>query len=115
MKALMKEGLSSMENLKTQTVKHKYIVKLTCSTPFNRICRAGYSPNTIIYMPVTESVSAALKETAQCCKSFGEPGTYDVSVCLETARDEELYANTMVAPDACTFLRKCAEDAAMPR
>lgn len=102
-----------MENLKTQTVKNMYVVEITCSVPFNLIYCAGYPPTTIVYMPVAESVSAALKATARWFSNLGDPGTYDVSVCLKTARDKELYANTMVAPDAYTFLRKCAEDAAM--
>lgn len=96
-----------MESLKTQTVKHTYLVTLTTSdTP---AC-LGCQRTSVI---CAESVSAALRELAPALKANNIGGTYDVSVRLETARDKELYANTLVAPDAYTFLRRCAEDAAL--
>ncbi len=93
-----------MENLKTQTVKHTYEITFRCAA----------EPEDAITFPVTaESVSAALKTAARGCTDNSVSSTYDVSVCLADAPSNELYANTLVAPDAYTFLRKCAEDAAM--
>lgn len=92
-----------MENLKTQTVKHTYYVTLICSNV----------PTTEdTYIIDAESLPAALREAANRCIDSAESGTYDVSVrCPKT--DKEIYANTLVAPDAYSFLRKCAVDAAM--
>lgn len=96
-----------MESLKTQTVKHEYLVTLTTS---DTAACLGCQRTSVI---CAESVSAALRELASAFKANDTGGTYDVSVRLVSAPDEELYANTLVAPDAYTFLRKCAEDAAL--
>lgn len=106
MKALMKEGLSSMENLKTQTVKHTYLVTLTTSD--TAACLGCQRTAAIC----AESVSAALREFSAEFEHCDACGAYDVAVSLADAPERELYANTLVAPDAYTFLRKCAEDAA---
>ena len=110
MKDLTREDLSSMENLKTQTVKNRYIVALKCVSALPLSYEAGrYScrDSTIF----AESISAALREAAERQTGLCFLGTYDVSVRLADDPDEELYANTLVAPDAYSFLRKCAEDA----
>lgn len=96
-----------MENLKTQTVKRVYLVTLT--TPNTLACLS--SRNT--YSICAESVSAALREFSAEFEHCDACGAYDVAVSLADAPERELYANTLVAPDAYTFLRKCAEDAAM--
>ena len=95
-----------MKNLKTQTVKHTYLVTLTTSD--TAACFGCQRTSAIC----AESVSAALRELASVFTADNTGGTYDVSVRLENARNDELYANTLVAPDAYTFLRKCAVDAA---
>ncbi len=102
-----------MKNLKTQTVKNRYIVTLTCVSALPLSYEAGRyrSRDSTIF---AESVSAALREAAER-QALCFIGTYHVTVFLADDPDEELYANTLVAPDAHSFLRDCAVDAAMPR
>ena len=95
-----------MESLKTQTVKHTYFVTLIVSA--SGICFRRCAAEVC-----AESVSAALRELASELKANNTGGTYDVSVRLVSAPNVKLYANTLVAPDDYTFLRKCAEDAAL--
>lgn len=95
-----------MESLKTQTVKHTYLVTFIVSDPV--ICFRRCAAEVC-----AESVSAALRALASELKANDTGGTYSASVRLVSAPNVTLYANAMVAPDDYTFLRKCAEDAAL--
>ena len=99
-----------MENLKTQTVKRMYLVRTTTAPTSSQ-----YGSATHLVGILAESVSAALRGAAEYYGDFSSypAGTFDVSVSLADAPNEELYTNTLVAPGLYAFLRKCAEDAAV--
>lgn len=98
-----------MENLKTQTVKRMYLVRTTTAPT-----SAQFAPTMSLVGIVAESVSAALRGAAEYYGDFSSypAGTFDVSVSLADAPNEELYTNTLVAPRLYAFLRNCAVDAA---